>query len=82
MKFDQWTAIDRVVDNMLNKIELAIAKAADIKRNTGVELTWQEVMPHIQMMGPNPMPVPDKEAAPKLPNEAAPDQTTIINPAP
>lgn len=49
-----------------NKIELAIAKAADIKANTGVDLTWQDVMPHIQMMGPNPMPAPDKEAPTSL----------------
>lgn len=47
-----------------SKIELAISTAQRISAKTGVQLTWQETMPHIQMMGPNPMPVPAKDSSP------------------
>jgi len=56
-----WDDVDQELEyEAESKMERAIRTAQRITASTGVAMTWQDVMPHIQMMGPNPTP---KDAA-------------------
>lgn len=59
-----WDDVDQELEmEAESKIDRAVATAARITAR-GTPITWQEVMPHIQMMGPNPTPAPDKNSPP------------------
>jgi len=59
-----WDDVDQELEyEAESKMERAIATAQRISTKTGVSLTWQDVMPHIQMMGPNPTPKDPKPSA-------------------
>lgn len=59
-----WDDVDQQLEHEAeSKMERAIATAQRLSAKTGVALTWQDVMPHIQMMGPNPTPKDPQTAA-------------------
>jgi len=61
-----WDDVDQELEyEAESKMERAIRTAQRIKDSTGVAMTWQDVMPHIQMMGPNPTPKDQPEEAQK-----------------
>lgn len=49
-----WADVDdQLSEEANNKIRIAIERAEEITKDTGVPVTWQEVMVHLQMMTPN-----------------------------
>jgi capsid protein len=59
-----WDDVDQELEyEAESKLERAISLAKRLSVNTGAQLTWQDVMPHIQMMGPNPTPKDPQPAA-------------------
>lgn len=52
-----WKDVDNQLgDEAENKIKLAIEKAKKLTTETGVPITWDQVMPHLQAMSANPPP--------------------------
>lgn len=58
-----WEDVDQQLSaEAENKIRMAIAKAAEISADTGVPMTWTDVMPFIQSLSANPVSPSENQA--------------------